>query len=67
MASIKELSYEQNFYWQGTQYRQVIRPKRPRGPFKIYACDVTLSNYNAVEMPSGRKVKPVLRIFNEAN
>lgn len=64
MVSIKDLSYKQDFYWNGVRYRQLIRPKCPRGPFKIYACDVSVANYGAIEMPSCRKVKPVMRVIN---
>ena len=62
MISIKDIPYEQNFYWKGAKYRQIIRPKKPRGPFVIYACDVTKMDSSYVKMPSGRKVKPVVRV-----
>lgn len=62
MVSIKDIPYEQQFYWKGNKYMQVIRPQKPRGPFVIYACDVTLGFEMCVKMPSGRKVKPVVRV-----
>jgi hypothetical protein len=65
MITIKDIPYEQQFYWKGVRYKQIIRPKNPEGKFHIYAYDVSSGNSEWLKMPSGRKIKPVTRCSSE--
>lgn len=62
MITIKSIPYEQNFYWKGKRYKQLIRPKFPKGCFTVVCVEVLNGNSEWLEMPSGRKVKPIVRI-----
>lgn len=61
---LKDVPYEFDFYWKGKRYRQFIRPRpehQPKRAFKI-TCYLTGEQSDYVDMPSGREVKPVVRI-----
>lgn len=61
---LKELDYQTEFYWKGTRYRQLIRPKKPKGKFKV-TCFVSGDwGGDLIDMPSGREVKPVIKAVN---
>lgn len=63
MMMLKHVPYEIDFFWKGTRYTQVIRPKRAKGKF-IIVCRPTRTLYGeCIDMPAGRKVKPVLNLF----
>ena len=67
MTTIKDISYKQQFYWKGVRYKQIIRPKNPKGKFTIVCCDVSNGQSEWLDMPSGRKIKPVVRCKNANN
>jgi len=58
---ISDLQYEDQFYWKGVRYKQFIRPKKPKGKFTVLCC-VAFGEGEYIDMPAGRKVKPVVRI-----
>jgi hypothetical protein len=61
---LKQLSYETDFFWKGSRYTQVIRPKKPKGKFLI-TCRPTRNPCGEwLDMPAGRKVKPVLKFVS---
>lgn len=62
MAKLKDISYETDFYWKGRKYKQLIRPKSPKGSYSILC--MIKGDYAGVfvEMPSGRQVKPIIRV-----
>ena len=57
--TLKDISYETDFFWKGIRFTQVIRPKNPKGKFTVI-CRPTRTQGKWVEMPGGRKIKPVL-------
>ena len=62
---LKDLPYECEFYWKGKRYKQMIRPKKhdePKGAFKIVCCLSPTVFEPWVYMPSGRQVKPVVKL-----
>lgn len=59
---IKDLAYETDFIWKGKRYTQFIRPKQPKGAFTVLCYPTREPDGDTVNMPSGRKVKPVLKI-----
>lgn len=67
MKTIKSIPYEQDFYWQGKRYRQVIRPKNPKGKFNIIVRLADNPCRDWLEMPSGRKVKPIVRVTDASS
>ena len=69
---LSEIPYEADFYWKGQRYGQVIRPKNPPSKTFIVVCrlrnDERNGNFSSwVDMPSGRKVKPVIRMIKDNN
>jgi len=60
MTTLKQVSFEDDFFWKGVRYTQVIRPKTTKGKF-IIVCRPTREPCGKwVDMPAGRKVKPVI-------
>lgn len=62
--TIRQISYETDFYWKGERYKQVIRMKDPKSKAKIICRKARDPCSDYVEMPPGRVIKPVIRIKN---
>jgi len=59
------ITYDTDFYWKGDRYKQVIRPKGLSGRgFNVICRKKKLPFCAWVNMPSGRIVKPVMRVEN---
>ena len=57
---IKNLPHGSRFYWKGKKFQISLSPKNPPGKSWTIVC----SEYpqgDLVDMPSGRKVKPVVK------
>lgn len=61
VIKLKDVPYDVGFYWKGGRYKQVIRPKRPKGKFMVICRLEKEPCSKWVDMPSGRKVKPIMR------
>lgn len=62
MAILRDIPYQQKFYWKGNKYKQIIRPKKPQGKFTII-CSLDNDPFAEwVSMPGGRVIKPVKRV-----
>lgn len=61
MKKIKDIPFVKNFYWKGKRYKQLIRSKFPKGCFTVVCAEVGNGNSEWFNMPSGRKVKPIVR------
>jgi hypothetical protein len=60
---LKDISYKVEFYWKGKRYRQVVRPINPKKGVFTIACRLAESlDSEWIDMPSGRKIKPVIRL-----
>jgi len=58
---LKDLDYNQKFYWKGKKWRQVIRLKvDPVKAFTICCAEHPQGDW--IDMPAGRIVKPVIRL-----
>jgi len=66
MTPIKSISYDTDFYWRGNRYTQVIRPKKPNNKFSILCRLFADPCGEYIDMPAGRKVKPVVKLNTEA-
>lgn len=66
MMPIRKITFQTDFYWKGDRYRQFIRmrslPNLPKP--KTVTCYKLYEHDGYIEMPLGRKVKPVIRIEN---
>ena len=64
MIMLKQLSFNVDFFWKGKRYTQVIRPKkRKEKRLRTVICRPTRNPCGEwVEMPAGRKVKPVIKL-----
>lgn len=56
---ISDVPIDQKFYWKGKKYKQWLKPKNMDRAYgaPVYECPLG----DTVYMPSGRKVKPVIR------
>ncbi len=65
MQTIRSLEFKTDFYWKGDRYRQLIRmrnlPNLPK-PRSVTCYKLHKQFEERVEMPLGRKVKPVYRL-----
>ncbi len=59
---LKEIPYETQFYWKGKRYKQLIRPKQPKGSFTIVCYPIKEPFAEWVTMPAGRVIKPVVKV-----
>ena len=64
---LADLNYETNFYWKGDRYVQFMRPRNPPKTFSVlcYVKNDPCGPY--FDMPSGRKVKPVIEVKHGRN
>lgn len=56
---LKDVPYDDDFYWKGDRYRQFVKPKKAKGAFKVTCYQPPMGKY--IQMPSGRDVKPIIR------
>lgn len=63
--TLKEIPFGDHFYWKGKRYKQVIRPHAHLVTGKFTIVCALMPQGGWVDMPSGRKVKLILRIKNE--
>lgn len=64
MMTLHEINFDQKFYWKGKKYKQFIRPKNPiSNSYKISCYALPQGDFEW--FPSGRKVKPIVRIENK--
>jgi hypothetical protein len=57
---LKDLDYDQLFYWSGRKWKQMVRLKiDPPRAFTICCAEHPQGGW--VDMPSGRNVKPIIR------
>jgi len=61
---LKDIDYQTEFYWKGKRYKQLIRPKKPKGKFSVVCCLSPTWGEEWVRMPGGREVKPVIKPVN---
>nr|WP_136252853.1 hypothetical protein [Ningiella ruwaisensis] len=61
MKTIRSLNFKDRFFWKGQKYMQVLRPKKPESN-KFYVVCAPLPQGEWLDMPAGRKVKPIIRI-----
>lgn len=59
---LKEIPYEMQFYWKGKRYKQIIRPKNPKGKFVVVCYPVKEPCSDYINMPAGRIIKPVITV-----
>lgn len=59
---LKDIEYDVEFYWKGNRYKQVIRPKSAKRKFVIVCRHVKEPCSDWIDMPAGRKIKPVIRM-----
>jgi len=62
VKTIKNIPFAQDFYWKGKRYKQLVRPKFPKGCFTVACVEAGCGHSEWFNMPSGRKVKPIVRI-----
>jgi len=62
MKALGKIPFSQRFYWKGNKYRQLLRPKHPINKSFVIICCPDKGQGAWVDMPSGRRVKPVIRI-----
>ena len=64
MITIREIPYNVDFYWKGDRWRQFVRakvlPSMPKP--RIVTCYKLYEQTGYVDMPLGRKVKPVIKL-----
>jgi len=64
MVTIRSLEFKTDFYWKGDRYRQLIRLRvlswLPK-PKSVTCYKLHEPFEDRVEMPLGRKVKPVIK------
>lgn len=64
MIALRDIPFGEKFYWKGKKWVKVIEPKHPKGKaYKLVCAQHPQGPW--VDMPSGRKVKPIIRIKNE--
>jgi hypothetical protein len=59
---LRDIEYQTQFYWKGDRYKQVIRPKTKKKVFSVTCRRARDPMAPWVQMPSGRVVKPVVRL-----
>lgn len=63
---LSELPFGQKFYWKGKKWKAVIAPKNPsKKTYQIMCAEYPQGPW--VKMPSGRKVKPVIKAPIDVN
>ncbi len=62
MARLRDIPYKIEFYWKGERYKQILRPKNVTGKFTVVCVLSKKLDSDWVDMPSGRIVKPCVRI-----
>lgn len=64
MMKLADLPFGQLFYWKGRKWKAVISPKNPpKRAYKIVCAEHPQGEW--LDMPSGRKVKPIVRVKND--
>ena len=61
MVKLIDLKVSDRFYWKGKKYQIFLKIKHPKGAYKIPCFDWPMPG-EIIDMPSGRKVKPVVRL-----
>ena len=54
-----DLNVGDRFYWKGEKYSVFLKIKHPKGAYKIPCMEWPQGK--TIDMPSGRKVKPIIR------
>lgn len=62
---LRDTTFDVDFYWKGDRYRQVIRPKIMPRKCSVVCRMLSEPFGDWVNMPSGREVKPVIRLNKE--